>query len=536
MNRHLALPFILVALLLAGCSKRETAAEDGIRTNTLLIGNSAEPASFDPHLARSVVDQNILMALFEGLTALDEQTAQPVPAAAERWDVSSDGLVYTFHLRPGARWSNGDPVVAADFAFAFHRILEPKFGAFYSYLLWPIRNAEAFNKGRLSDFAAVGIEVVDAGTLRLTLERPTPYLPALAAHYTWLPLHRATLERYHAVSDRTAAWAVPGKLVGNGPFTLEEWRANVRVMVKKNPRYWGVGQNRLEYIQFFPTESSEVEERNFRTGQVHVTSGLPPSKVPAYRERNPSLLRVDPFYGNWFLRFNVTKPPFNDPRIRRALAVALDRQALVDRAFAGTRRSASSLTPPGLAGYSARAAVQIDYAEARRLLAAAGFPDGRGLPVFELLVLNSTEFRVIAEIIQEQWRRELGVRVAIAVKELRTFSQSVEALEYELSIYGWVADYADPMTFLDLFLASGGNNWTGWKNAEYDRLIVEASRTLDPALRLEFFQQAEAMLLKEAPIAPLFFEAQTYLIHPAVRGWVPSQLLIRRYQRVWLEK
>ncbi len=199
---------------------------------------------------------------------------------AERWDVSPDGLVYTFHLRSSARWSNGDPVTAADFAFAFQRILNPKFGAPYAYMLHPIKNAEAFNTGKIRDFSAVGVAAVDAHTLRLTLERPTPHLPALAAHMTWLPLPRPTLEKHRAVDSRTAPWARPGTFVGNGPFTLAEWRADVQVVVQKNPRYWDAPRTRLERIVFLPTETS-VEELNFRAGQTHVTAGLPTAKIGA---------------------------------------------------------------------------------------------------------------------------------------------------------------------------------------------------------------------------------------------------------------
>ena len=294
MKRRHVLPLLLALLLLPGCAKRETQAEAGIRTKTLLVGNGAEPASLDPHVVNLYYDQRILLALFEGLTAIDEKTARPVPAVAESWDVSPDGLVYTFHLRPNARWSNGDPVTAHDFAFAFQRILLPKFGATYCYMLWPIKNAEAFNTSKLADFSAVGVEAVDAVTLRLTLERPTPYLPALAAHTTWMPLHWATLEKFRAVDDRNAAWTRPGSLVGNGAFLLAEWRPNDRIIVTRNPYYWDNGHNRLERVEFFPTESSEVEERDFRAGQVHLTTSLPTAKIAGYHARDPARLRIDP--------------------------------------------------------------------------------------------------------------------------------------------------------------------------------------------------------------------------------------------------
>ena len=536
MKPGLILLCLLVAITVAGCARRETAVEAGIRTHTLLVGNGSEPVSLDPHLAKGTTDQCILASLLEGLTVLDEETAQPVPGVAERWEVSPDGLVYTFHLRANACWSNGDPVTARDFAFAFQRILTPKLAAHYVYMLWPIKNAKAFNRGQLTDFSAVGIATPDDGTLRLTLEHPTPYLPALAAHTTWLPVHRETVGKFGAVDDRTTTWARPGSYVGNGAFTLVEWRPNVRVVVQKNPHYWDAARNRIERIVFFPTEAADVEERDFRAGQVHVTNTVPASRIAHYRADVPSLLRLDPLMASVYLSFNVTRPPLNDPKVRRALALAVDRRAIVERLFAGSRRPAGCLTPPNCAGYTARAVVPTDFIAARRLLTEAGFPEGRGLPPLEIQTLSSFEHPKMLEIIQEQWRRELGVESTIAQKESGTFFQNQQMLDYSVAVNGWVADFADPANFLEILLSDGGNNWTGWKNADYDRLLAEAARAPDTPHRLERYQEAEALLLREAPIAPLYFNAQSYLIHPAVRGWVPSQLLVRRYQRVWLAK
>jgi len=360
-------PFVLALAFLAGCAQRETDVQAGIRTQTLLVGNGAEPTSLDPHLANLITDQCVLNALFEGLTAIDETTSQAVPAAAERWEVSPDGLVYTFHLRPNARWSNADPVTARDFVFSFHRILSPRLAAPYGYMLWPIKNAKAFNDGQLTDFATVGIEAIDDTTLRLTLEHPTPYLPALAAHSTWLPVHRGSIEKFGAVDDRMNPWPRPGRLVGNGPFTLTDWRPDVHVAVTKNPRYWDAARNRLERIVFFPPESTDVEERNFRAGQFHVTFGLSSARISHYREHDPRVLRLEPMMGVWFLRFNVTKPPFDNVKLRRALSLAVDRRQIAERATANSRGPAACLTPPNCAGYTARARVPTGFAAARRL-------------------------------------------------------------------------------------------------------------------------------------------------------------------------
>ena len=525
----------LAILLLAGCARRETPADAAIRSHTLLIGNQSEPADLDPQIVTAYTDQNITLALFEGLTAIDEATSKPVPATAASWDVSADGLVYTFHLRPDARWSNGDPVVAGDFVYAFHRILSPALGSEYSYMLWAIKNAETFNTGKLADFSAVGVAAPDDRTLRVTLARPTPYLLSLAAHPTWFPLHRATIEQFGHMDQRSTAWTRPGNLVGNGAFTLTEWTPQVRVVATKNPYYWDAPHNQLERVVFLPTENPDVEERNFRAGQTLITFALPLSKLATYRREHPAQLRVDPFLQTYFFRFNVTKPPLDNPRVRRALALAIDRDAIARSVLEGARPPAPSFTPPDCAGYTAKARVGFDPDAARRLLADAGFPGGRGLPVFELQVRNDELQPRVAEAIQAMWSRELGVHVSIAPFEQKTWLQNQQTLTYTIALGGWAGDFADPATFLELFVSGGGNNWTGWADPDYDRLIDAAAQTLDPDARYDAFQQAEARLLERAPITPLYFGARTYLIRPEVKHWPSALLGFHRYQFVQVQ-
>src|SRR5208283_2098571 len=292
-------------LLLAASPRRQTAVAAGIRTPTLLVGNAAEPADLDPQTMNAFTDSHIAYALFEPLTWLDARTSDPVPAAADRWDVSGDGLVYTFHIRQNARWSNGDPLTSGDFVYSFHRILTPAFAASYSYMLWPIKNAEAFNAGRISDYSKVGVEAPDASTLRITLERPTPYLPALAAHNTWLPVHRPVVEKFGRMDEKGTKWTRPGNLVGNGAFTLAEWVPNARVAVVKNPLYWNAAKTRLNRIEFYPIERPDVEDLNYRSGQLHLTYAIPMSKVDAYRSHDPVDIRVDHVLTSFYLFINV---------------------------------------------------------------------------------------------------------------------------------------------------------------------------------------------------------------------------------------
>jgi oligopeptide transport system substrate-binding protein len=528
------LSFVL-CLLAAGCTKRETPAEATARSGTLLLGNLAEPQELDPQLISAFTDQNIAVALFEGLCALDESTSQPVPAVAEKWVVSPDGLTYTFHLRSTAKWSNGEPLTAHDFVASWRRVLTPALAAEYAYLLYPLKHAAALNAGSLTDPGLLGAEAVDDRTLRLTLERPTPYLPALTAQPAWFPVNLRVLAKFGDPRQRLPAWTRPENLVGNGPFTLASWRPNADLTVVKNPAYWDAAHVRLGQIIFFPTESPEVEERSFRAGQRHLTYSLPTTKIAPYRQENPAALRLDPFLQAVFLRFNTTRPPFTDARVRRAFSLAVDRDAIAASVLRGVGTPARSFTPPGGAGYTARATVPTDFTAARRLLAEAGFPEGRGLPALDLQVRNDEYQPRLAEVLQARWKKELGVTLTITPLEQKTWVQNQQTLNYTLSGAGWIGDFVDPVTFLDLFVSSGGNNWTGWANPAYDDLIRQAAATTDPAARREVFQQAEALLLEQAPVAPVWFGVRAYLIHPSVHGWEPSLLGLHQYKKVYLQ-
>lgn len=535
LRRLPCLALLTGALLAASCAKRETPAEEGIRTRTLLVGNLAEPASLDPNLIDAYTDMNLAVALFEGLTVLDERTSAALPGVADHWEISPDGLVYTFHLRPTAQWSNGDPVTADDFAYSFQRILSPDFAASYSYMLWPIRNAEAFNSCKLKDFSAVGVAVLDAHTLRITLDRPTPYLLALAAHNTWMPVPRGTVEKFGRMQDRATAWTRPGNLVSNGPFTLTEWQPNSRIIVTKNARYWDAAHNHLERVIFFPTEQSDTEERNFRAGQVHLTYSVPAAKIPVYQQTAPGSLRLDPLLSQLFVNFNTTRAPLNNPKVRRALSLAIDRAAICRSVYNGSRLPAASFTPPGCGGYVPPEPVRLDYDAARALLAEAGYPGGRGLPSLPFQVLNDDKTPKIAEALQAMWEKELGVHLTIEPYEQKTLLQNQQSLNFTVAIQGWTADFPDPITFLGTFTTGNGNNWTGWGSRAYDALIAQASATADPDARFALFQQAESLLLGESPIAPLMFGSRSYLIHPAVKNWQPAPLGLHRYQVVELQ-
>ena len=524
--------FRIAAFGLAGCSKRETPVDAGIRTHTLLVGNAAEPGDLDPHLASILSDQMIVNTLFEGLTLLDERTTNPLPAAAESWKVSPDGLMWTFQLRAGLQWSNGDPLAADDFVQSWRRVLNPEFGGDNAWYLFALKNAEAYNSKKITDVSAVGFAAPDARTLVLTLERPTPYLAALVSMPAWFPVNPRALAKFGAMQKRGSEWTRPGNLVSNGAFTLSEWRPNARIVLAKNPRYRGAAQNQLERIVFFPVENPDVEERDFRAGQLHVTFNLPVTKLAAWQKQDPARLRIDPTLQINFLRFNTTRPPLNDPRVRRALSLAIDRDAIARSVLQGSRAPAVAITPPGTGGYTARAAVTKNIEEAKRLLAAAGFANGQGLPAIDIQCRNDEIMPKLAEALQAMWQRDLGLRTTISQLEQKTWIQNQQTLNYGISTAAWTADFPDPVTFLGMFTANSAYNWTGWKQENYEKLMDTAAGTADAKERYEILQRAEELLLNESPVAPVFVGAQTYLIHPAVKGWEPAPLVFRRFQLV----
>lgn len=525
----------LVALALGACSKRETRVEAGNRTQSIHIGNLGEPNDLDPHIPDSQNTGNIIQAFFEGLTQYHPQTSEPVPAVATRWEISADNLTWTFHLRPEAKWSNGDPVTAADFVFGYQRMLSQKFGAEYAYMLYVLKNGEAFNTGKLTDPALIGARAADAHTLVLTLDHPVPYLPTMLCHPAWYPLHRATIEKYGRWDQRGTAWTRPGNLVGNGCFNLAEWKPNQYVRGVKSLTYWDHAAVKLTEVFFYPIESEDAEERTFRSGQLHVTSTIPISKIAVYDKEHPELFHPELFLGSYFYRFNVNKAPLNDARVRRALAMTINRDQIVRDVSRGHQVAASNFSPPNLAGFTATARVPQDLAAAQKLLAEAGFPGGAGFPKMEILINTNEGHRLIAEAIQQMWKKGLGIEVGIYNQESKVWATSMRALNYDIARFAWIGDYLDASTFLDLMASDSGNNQTGWKNAEYDRMLELARTTADTAKRFEYFQRCEQILAEECPIAPIYFYSRNNLRLPNVKGWYGNLLDAHPLKGVYLE-
>lgn len=525
----------LLLLCSASCHRSETDIEIGDRLQILHKGNGQEVQDLDPQIVNSVSSLNIISALLEGLVSEDPHDLHPIPGVAESWDISADEKVYTFHLRRNAKWSNDELVLAQNFVDSYRRILSPALASPVAYMLYPVVNAEAFNKGKIDNFEEVGFRVLDDWTLQITLANPTPYFLSLLNHYSWFPVPISTIQKYGPVFERDSRWTKPGRFVGNGPFTLEEWRLNDRVRVKKSTTYWDAQNVRLHEIIFHTIDSNDIEERAFRSGQLHVTDSMPINRIDRYRREHPDLLRIDPYLGTYFYRVNVTRRPLNDRLVRRSLAMAIDRQNIVEKVTRGAQLPASCFTPPNTAGYTCRSSIPYDVDLARKTLTRAGYPNGRGLPPIEILFNTSENHKLIAEAVQQMWRQNLNVTATLLNQEEKVYFDSRRQMNYQVIRSTWIGDYVDPNSFLDLWVTNGLNNQTGWSNRDYDRLIAEASRTGDQAARDAAFQKAEAILLEDAPILPVYFYTHAFLLRPSVKGWYSTILDHHPYKYVWLE-
>ena len=522
-------------LFLGACTKRDSNVVSGNRDQILHLGNVSEPNDLDPHITDTQQTFNLVMAFFEGLAQYDAKTCEPVPAVAERWEVSADNLTWTFHLRANAKWSNGDPVTAHDFVFAYRRMLSPKLAAEYASFLFALKNGEAFNSGKVTDPTLIGARAADDRTLVLTLDHPVPYLPAMVCHSSWYPVHRPTLEKFGGADKRGTLWTRPGNLVGNGYFTLAEWKPNQFIRGVRNENYWDRAAVKLREVIFYPIESADSEERTFRAGQLHVTSTLPISKIAVYEAEKSPAYNPSSLLATYVYRFNVNKPPLNDVRVRRALAMSIDRTSIVRDVAKGRQLPAGNFCPPGVAGFTATSSVPQDVPAAQKLLAAAGFPGGAGFPKLEILFNTNEGHRQIAEAIQQMWRKNLGIEIGLYNQEGKVWSDSMRSLNYTIARFAWVGDYLDPSTFLDIMTSDNGNNQTGWKNAEYDRLITEARSSSDQARRHALYQRCEEILAEECPIAPVYFYTRNNLVRPEVKGWYGNLLDLHPLKGVSLD-
>ena len=519
------------ATLLPGCAKPEAPTAAAV-PQVLRISQRNEPADLDPATASLPDELFIIRALSEGLLAPAPDLGPPQPAAAASWEVSPDQRTYTFHLRRDAHWSNGEPVTADDFLASFRRVLTPATAAPKAPLFFMVKNARAFATGELTDFAAVGFRAPDPHSLVVTLDRPQPRFLAYVASGPWIPVNPRVVARFGRI------WTRPGNFVGNGAYTLAEWRPNQRIVVRKNPGYHGAARIRLDEIQFIAFDNGDAEERAFRAGQLDVTMAVPFTKLDSYRREHPAETHHAPLAETRYLAFNTTRAPLDDVRVRRALALALDRGQLVERVLLGRQEPAFRLVPRELRApddHDPRLAGELheDAATARRLLAEAGFPDGRGFPRLELSSFVGTP---VTEVVQAVWKKELGIDVALVTREARVHVAALREGRYDIGFITAIPDVPDAANLLGDFTTGSPGNYPHWSDAQYDELVARAAATADPELQAGRLREAEARLLGLSPLAPLYFNATNWLMRPNVRGWHQDALWTRFYQNVYLHE
>lgn len=522
-----------LTLLLGSCGKSQVVrAPCPAGQLCFAFGNGAEPISLDPHKMTGTWENRIADDMLIGLTE-DDPSGRPVPGMATSWTTSTDGKVWTFHLRD-ANWSDGVPVTADDFVFSFRRIMNPATGSQYASLLYFIKNAEAVNSGK-APLAALGVRAIDPHTLEITLVHPAPYLLELAKHQTMLPVPK------HVVEKWGDAWSRPEHYVGNGPYRLVFWRIGDHINLVKNPGYWDAAKVCFDQISYFPTSDAVSAERQVRRGELDANDHIESNRVAFLRrpDQAPQYVRVHTYLGVNYLAFNSRDvPAFKDVRVRRALDMAIDRDFIAGKLDQGVYQPAYTFVPPGVANYvQAPPPVWAAWPLARRqaaarvLLAQAGYGPHHPLSI-EMKHSNATSSLQTMPSIQSDWQA-IGVRTTLIQEETQIGYQDDRLRNFQVTSAAWIADYNDAMSFLYLNQSTtGAQNYGDYNNPVYDALLAKADNEPDIAKRAVLLQQAEQIVLRDAPIAPYTFRANTNLVNPRITGWVdnivdihPSQYL-----------
>ncbi len=501
--------WLAAVLILAALATRWPAVAAG---SSFVFNNGAEPETLDPALITGVLEMRVVDALFEGLMRYHPETLAPEPAVAERCEMGGNGLLYTFHLRKDALWSDGQRVISGDFLYSWRRVLTPATAAPYAYQLYPVAGAEDFHKGRNSDFSTVGVSAPDEATLVVRLARPCPYFLDLAAFPTLYPVPRGAVEKH---GDR---WVRPGNLVSNGAFTLTDWKPRERIELARGANYWDRASVKLEKVVALPYDELETAYKLYSDGKIHWLADLPPARLEEARLR-PDFY-IAPYLGTYFYRFNVKRAPCDDARVRKALSLAVDRRLITEHVLKGMGQPATWFCPP-VSGYEPVPGLTPNREEARKLLAQAGYgPGGKALPEIEILYNTSESHKAVAEALAQQWSEALGLRVSLRNTEWKIYLSDMDTLNYQVCRAGWIGDYNDPNTFFDMWVTGGGNNRTGWSNPRYDELLAQSQREPDRARRLELFRAMERILVEdELPILPLYIYVNKGLIRDEVRGF-----------------
>lgn len=515
--------FLLLLVLLAPCF-------GAVQELTVGFG-SGDAKDLDPQTNTSNSEGHVIRNLFEGLVIKDPRTADPIPGIALDWKVSKDGKKYTFNLNPKAKWSDGTPVTAEDMVYSWTRLLEPKTAAENATFAYNILNGKEFNQGKLKDASKLGLKALSPTVFEVTLDKTVPYFIRLISHYNFYPVPKKAIEKYGI------KWTRPENMISNGPFILKSWELNKGITIVKNPQYWEKDKVQLEKVHFLVL-NSETEEKMFRAGKLHSVAEIPMEKIPYWEKEGKDVFHRSLLLGTYFYWMNVNKAPLDNLLVRRALNLAIDRNKITHLVTKGNQLEATAFVPPGCGGYQPVPVLPKDGSEikkAQKYLAQAGYRDGKGFPKIQLIYNTNSNIKKIAEATQAMWKENLNIDVEIVNMEWKVLLDTMSQKDYFIGRASWTADYNDPTTFLNLFLSHAENNNAGWKNAEFDKWMSESEVEMSPKKRLELLKRAEAVLLSELPVLPIYYFTRFTLRSPKVMGWYENVEEVHPLKEVYLK-
>ncbi|MCL5290218.1 MAG: peptide ABC transporter substrate-binding protein [Bacillota bacterium] len=511
---------LLLISLIVGCSEKSKLSTSQEKEQIIKYNLCAEPKTLDPAKANGMPEATVMLQLFDGLTRYDDKQ-QIQPALAEKWQISEDGLTYTFTLRE-AKWSNGEPIKAQDFVYSWLRALAPETASDYAYQLYYIKGAEEYNSGN-GEKEGVGVKALDDKTLQVVLRAPAPQFLGLTAFQTYYPVYQKNVEQ-------NEKWFTDAELyISSGPFKLISWEHNQKITLEKNPNYWDAKNVKLQKLEIYLIESLQTGFTMFQGNQLDMQNEVAVEELKSLQGSKE--LQIVPDTSVDYYQFNLSRKPFDDARVRKALAMAVDRDQLVKNVLQAGQQPAYALVPYGFLEGEGKDYRQEggdlfkqDIDLAKKLLAEAGYPDGKEFPKVTLLYNNNENIHKVAQAVQQMWKVNLGIEVALENVEWQVYLDRQAERDFDITRTAWGPDYLDPMTFIDIFVTDGGNNDTGWSHREYDKFVKEANSTGDQKKRMEAMHSAEKILMDEMPIMPVFFYTHPILVKEDVKGVITPSL------------
>ncbi|NIF48039.1 MULTISPECIES: ABC transporter substrate-binding protein [Enterobacteriaceae] len=500
----------------------------------LVRNNGSEPASLDPHKVESDVESNIIGDFFDGLIRV-KNDGSIEPHLAEKWD-NQDNKVWTFHLRPGIKWSNGEPITAQDVVWSWKRLVDPKTGS--PYATYPgtmhIENANDIAEGK-KPVDSLGVKALDANTVQVTLDQPTSAFLLMLGHTSMVPVSEAAVEKF---GDK---WTQPANFVSSGPYKLSQWVVNEKVVGERNKQYWDDAHTVINKVTYLPVTSGTADINRYKAGEIDITYTVPETLFASLKKSIPDQVHITPYLSTYYYEFNTTKAPFNDPRVRLALNLALDKDIIAGKVLGQGQKPAWLVSQPKIGGITLKPAEYGSWshdkrvAEAKKLLAEAGFNESHPLQ-FNLLYNTSESHQRIAIAASSMWKKNIGVEAKLQNQEWKTMLDTKRTGNYDLVRYGWIADYDDAATYLNNFRTGDSQNSSKYSNPAYDEIIAKASQATTQEERAKYYQQAEDILAKDVPTIPIYHYVKVQLVKPYVGGYAPSTLGKYLTQDLYIKK